>query len=188
MAAVSSEAERPADPGVVERRCPGVEGGVHDGGQRADMHLAGEPGAEPGHAGQRIVGPVSLPVRDLGGLLGDRGSEGPDDAIGGPIRLGGRRPFPEVRVAREDDLAARDVVSDHVRAGRWHGILAGITGRDVRRHRRGELEGQLVKKVRVWRGQPECHCACWVVDGHSARQVAELPGRARCRADDPVEE
>ena len=152
------------------------------------MHLTGEPGAEPGGVRQRIVGPVGLPVLNLGGFTGDRGAKGPHDVIRGTRRLGGRRPFPEIRVSRKGRLPARDVASDHVRARSRDRSQAGVAGWDVLRHGRGELEGELVKKVGVRRGEPEGHRAAGVVGYDAAIKVAELSRRARRGARNPVEE
>ena len=121
----------------------------------------------------------ACPGLDLGGLAGQRCAEGPDDAIGGSGGLGGRRPFPEVRVAGEDDLAAGNVAGDHVRACTRNRIPAGIAGRDSggtgavnskASLSRKSGSGAIRRKVTVPRG---------VVGYDAAVQVAELPGRAR---------
>ena len=136
---------------LVERLDVEVERDVPDGGQLVLVQLRRVAALQLGQpVGRDVVDdPVGLVALDLGDLGLGAQPEALHDAIDVAVRLGGRRPDLEVRVAAQDELPGRGVGRPVVRAGAGEArdVRADLLGTRARRQQRGGRQRELLRPV-----------------------------------------
>src|SRR6202041_2774930 len=122
---------------------------------------------------------VDLAAGNRGGALGGAEVQADADPVRVPGRLGRGVPFPEARVAYQEQFPAGQVPADQVRpGGRQRGL--GLAAGSGRGQHVGEGQGQLVQEIRVRLVEVEGDGAGPVVGGDATGQVTG-PGGPQAR-------